>query len=788
MSEAYASLFTGDELDYAVANALGNKYRGNLSPGCHLIGQSVDTCVDLDDLLMDGKYTIYHYINGPAAFLTEEDGTSYEEYDPDTPTDDDAPYDRLINQAAYTVRPIYLQIYHTGGDHLYQTIMVGAKLYWRDMYSAENIIQYDDGNGNVYSHIPWRSVDLGIEASVIKSSFEYDPVGNNIALSQRMGTAVIDYIRRLAIGNANLLDFTNGFFMYSRRTFDQSSSASDINDEMSKYWVMNNSAIETIPYDDIDTTLNVGGTNLQTGLMPLFDDIDDEIISLFRADAGGSFSNYYTSNGGNEIINKIAVSANTAYTASVYLIYDPTFISSDDSAFITISNNGTAVKTNTIKLNCLASAQEYADASMDVPIGAVYKNDIYDGTEYTSVGPSDDSEFKHYIVAPSQNGFYRLTVTLDSNDISPDSEREISISFGVTGNTTGAIFVLPKVEYGVYATQYNHSWGDLYYYFTNCESFFGVPIDINHPKDFKFQDGFIYGGYKCNECGYEGNSEDFPVLVTPTGTTPECPKCHSTDVRTDAHFNVEPIAVGGGGGFVQHTEDDLSIAYANYLASNDLNSKDVVYTDDYIGNIRGTNSIKFLPISYKPDGETVITEQEQNVYDKATLEEKYTRYKFVLFFNKQTGELLCWDDLCKDSGNNATGGLVSINKPFVIRSAADDDNSNYGPKPFDYDTERSYVESYVGKNRFWIDNTDATSVDPAGILKYWDPEVQSWLTPKTAPTGIYKVQPTAPGDDWAGKFWINSTTGVMYYYDPDAAPADRWKPLYAAWGSNPSSN
>lgn len=789
-AEAYASLFTGDELDYAVAHALGNKYRGNISPGCHLIGESADMCVDLDDLVMQGKYTIYHYINGPAAFLTESNGTSYDEYDPDT-TPDPSQYSptisRLTGQTNFSVRPIFLQVYITGGDHLYQTIMVGAKLYWRDLWSNEDVIEYDDGEGHVYRHIPWRSVDLGIEAAVVSNSLEFNQAGTNLSLSQRMGTAIVDYIRRLAIGNANLLDFTNGFFMYSRKR-----DPSQISSEMEKYWNISKGddtqplgSIDTVTYGDISSGLvsNITDT-LDLDKIPLFDDIDDEIITLFRADNRNcAFANYSandTQTDDTKIINTIAVSPNASYTASVYIIYDSSFISLNDSAeaYITIGygslQNPSVIKTSSIKLNRLGSAQDYIDAGIEDPADAVYKNHIYDGTDYAGSTYSTDGDFKNYNLAPSQLGYYRLTVTLDQNDFSGigSTYGNIIVAFGVQGgavdNSAKAIFTLPKVEYGVFATQYNHSWGDLYYYFTNCEAFFGVPVDISHPDEFEDQDSFVYEP----ESGTLGDVDYIP-----------------------AHFNAEPVAVGGGGGFRVHKLDDLSIT--GEIFSNGSDDGDMIYdtttsnqyTYDNITFYHGTNLDPYLPISYKPDGENVISSQSNryNATD-STLAEMYPRYKNILFLNKQTSELLCWDDLVRDHNHNVVGGFVSVNKPFVIRDA-DTEHDEEGPRPVDYANDRSYTDAYVGKNAFWIQKPapGASHDEKAGILKYYDPEEQEWLTPLTKPVGIYKVQPTAPSADWEGKLWINSTTGVMYYsvYENDAVV---WKPVYAAWGSNPSSN
>ena len=69
MANNYVSQFTGDELDFAISSALGDKYRGNLSPGCHTIGASMDMQVDFDSLTIPGKYTAYFYLHGLSSFV-----------------------------------------------------------------------------------------------------------------------------------------------------------------------------------------------------------------------------------------------------------------------------------------------------------------------------------------------------------------------------------------------------------------------------------------------------------------------------------------------------------------------------------------------------------------------------------------------------------------------------------------------------------------------------------------------------------------------------------------------
>jgi hypothetical protein len=153
--------------------------------------------------------------------------------------------------------------------------------------------------------------------------------------------------------------------------------------------------------------------------------------------------------------------------------------------------------------------------------------------------------------------------------------------------------------------------------------------------------------------------------------------------------------------------------------------------------------------------------------------------------NKQTNELLYWDDLnTRDNVNE--GGFVSINKPFVIR--VDDDNG-IGPKPVDYTTDNSYNESFVGTNQFWLhkpDTVGATNASKAATIKYYDPEEEMWLTAKADAASIYVVQPNAPGAEWLGKFWINSTTNALYYSIVQNNEII-WKPIFSIWGANPAT-
>ena len=333
-SEAYSSFFTGDELDYAIASALGNKYRGVTTPGCHLIGDTTDKFVDFDDLLIPGKYTVYFYTNGPEKLMSGDQRQQY---------------------TSFSVRPVFLQIFATGGDHLYQTIMTCAKLYWRDMWAAED--------KDEFGHIPWRDVDLGIEQAVIRNSLEMSPTGVDESLSQRMGTLLVDTIEKLMIGNVNLLDYSNGVFLYEYKNVN-TRDIDKVDAVFRHYWNMTSGS--TIESEEMSTVLQTYPK------FPMFDDLDTDYVTLFKTNpSGGSstFASYIDSNDGHHS-NRIPVSANTKYTASVYLVYDPKFLEmlDTDIAYISICNNGVVASTKEYKLNLMGSKAAYE--ALDPPVEA----------------------------------------------------------------------------------------------------------------------------------------------------------------------------------------------------------------------------------------------------------------------------------------------------------------------------------------------------------------------------------------------------------------------------------
>ena len=194
MANNYVSQFTGDELDFAISSALGDKYRGNLSPGCHTIGASMDMQVDFDSLTIPGKYTAYFYLHGPKTLIG--------------------------------VSPICIQVFW-GATMLYQTIQVGARLFWRDILS---------GNLN------WKEVDLGAEAAVIVDNLVTDLAADENAakmvLSANMGAELRKRLEQLQIGNVNLIDFSNVFDDYYHTVSDRSShsDSATITDENINYF------------------------------------------------------------------------------------------------------------------------------------------------------------------------------------------------------------------------------------------------------------------------------------------------------------------------------------------------------------------------------------------------------------------------------------------------------------------------------------------------------------------------------------------------------------------------
>lgn len=424
MPNAYVSEFTGDELDFAISQALGNAYRGNNTPGCHLVGDSSEFAVNLDTLTIPGKYTMYFYENGPI------------------------PLNGVVS-------PIFVNVFWSGGNKLFQTIMVGATLYWRDINSGDT---------------RWQVIDMGVEATIITNSLEFRESGIEEALSQRMGTKLKRMLESLKIGNVNLIDFSNGLFGYDN--------------VMTHFWSAVGGTVETVNYS----------TLTDTSKFPYFDDLDIDDVTLFKSTGdNATFTSYGRSSEGS--YNPIHTSNAESYTASVYLIVPESFTSlgNDCVAYIKLFDGDPSspinVATNEIRLNLLGPNDKGTDKAYC----------------YNQIDDSRD-------VPATDIGYYRLSVTI-SKSKTLSNFGNIKIQFGFKGTGAQGIMLLPKVEYGDYATQYNHSWGDLYYYFNNCEQIFGVNINAISPSSFADQEGLVYSS--------------------------------STQM-----FMHEPVAVGGGGGFL----------------------------------------------------------------------------------------------------------------------------------------------------------------------------------------------------------------------------------------------
>lgn len=455
MANKYISQFSGDELDFAISSALGDKYRGNLSPGCHTIGASTSMQVDFDALTIPGKYTAYFYINGPAALVG--------------------------------VSPVCIQVFW-GSTMLYQTIQVGARLFWRDLLS-----------GNT----KWKEVNLGVEATTIIDNLETDlsvDEGASIkALSANMGAELRKRMENLQIGNTNLMDFSNVFDEYSHSVADR--------------WSYNNtSSVTNVNLKDF---INL---TAYKGRFPMVDDVDRENVTIFRSVGNGAFG--FRTDESNR--NPVQMAKEATYTASVYILCESNYFNADESckfnsdnsptAYIKIVKGSEALATTEISLYDLFEKE--SETRVYVPEDTVNGKDAYIQIIKTaSIGKT--------------NGYMRLVVNYTST-VTGDA---LGVQFGINdpngvASSIVSEFVYPKIEYGQYATQYNHSWQDLYYFFNNCEEIYGRPVIVN--KSAGSYDNWI-------------TEQSSPVF--------------NYDNKT---FNVEPVAVGGGGGFITSTPDEAN--------------------------------------------------------------------------------------------------------------------------------------------------------------------------------------------------------------------------------------
>lgn len=452
-STNYVSQFTGDELDFAISSALGDKYRGNLSPGCHTIGASTDMQVDFNDLAIPGKYTAYFYIHGPSSLIG--------------------------------VSPICIQVFW-GAAMLYQTIQVGSRLFWRDLLSG---------------NLDWKEVDLGVEAATIIDNLVTDLISNEdaakMALSANMGAELRKRMENLQIGNTNLIDFSNVFDDYFHSVSDR--------------WSHFNGTVE-------DKLLSECVENSFNHRFPQVDDVDRSMVTMFTLKGSGVFG-FMT---GENNKNPVQVANQSMYTASVYILYQDSYIDYDANTSDTlIGVNGHPfkfTKENSPKIYIKLVNGDTVLQSKETTLYDLFAAPVESRT-YTKGDKDQGVEDKvETTLTPSigkTNGYVRLTVTYTAT-ASSDS---IGLQFGMDNADSDVVaeFVYPKIEYGQYATQYNHSWQDLYYFFNNCEEIYGRRINVIDPGDHNTipeQAGLVFN-------------------------------------KTTEEFDVEPIAVGGGGGFIK---------------------------------------------------------------------------------------------------------------------------------------------------------------------------------------------------------------------------------------------
>lgn len=413
------------------------------------------------------------------------------------------------------ISPICVQVYWAG-QFLYQTITIGTKFYWRDLISGD---------------LTWKMIDLGVEATKVVdnlyTSVDRDASADEMALSANMGAELRKMIEKQAIGNINLLDCTGELQGYID---------SDNITRYQNYWTSENATWEyasttnTTPSvaTDISGLLNTGLTSVKI-----------------------NYNGYVTSFGS---YIKAATSFVEPYTASVYVrAIDP------NVAYDTLLD--------TDKVYIKIIVKDSSDSNNDKVVTKEYKlSDIVQSIEFAA-------------------GLYRLQVTLNrelfgtvdewTKDVTDCGTRTIHVCFGCTcsEDVPWVQFFHPKLEYGYYATEYNHSANDLKYWYTNCEKIFDVDIDATTSSDFNEQDGLVYDS-------------------------------------TSDEFKHEPVAVGGGGGFVtctdvseleSNTRKDKILAFVN-AKNNTASPKRLICLDSETGEWITVTNPAFVRAARDPSG------------------------------------------------------------------------------------------------------------------------------------------------------------------------------------------
>lgn len=461
---AFTSKYTGNELDLAISRVLGDTYRGDGAPGCHLVGDQSEMPLNLNDLAIPGKYTVFFFYNGPS----DLDG------------------DQI------SISPIFVHVYWSG-QMLYQTIRVGPKLYWRDLLSGD---------------LTWKLINMGIEAVRVVDNLytdkDQDELATEMALSANMGAELRKMIERRQIGNINLLDCTDVLQGYSN---------SDAMTKNEKYWIM-----------DDDCSIEIGSGNIISDVSTL--ESGDESATnpwqmqffVSKNASGGTFTSY-----GSYIKGTQYIGNTQTFTASVML---KEFLCANQTE---VNIGATSSIKAFIKIACQRGVGHNYDES--VPEIVVTKEYSLDEL-LTSFG----EDLSH------DGSVGKLKVTLNMREYGNGNNTSseftklddyykgpycIRVSFGVTdpdNSMQSATFYHPKLELGDYATAYNHSANDLRYWYTNSEKIFDCDINATSGDEFDEQEGLVF----------DNNTKE---------------------------FNHEPVAVGGGGGFMIY--DDIDEATKN---------------------------------------------------------------------------------------------------------------------------------------------------------------------------------------------------------------------------------
>lgn len=170
----YGSEYTGAEHDLAIGRILGNKYGQNEDPGCHLVGTTNENPQNLFELQRPGKYTIHFYYDmGPNGVPIN------------IPFEGNSP----IFMTVTVGRDIFKSDTVDDVECLYQQVMVGGSLFWRDL---------------LHNDYAWREVIL--ENRDIEIIDNLTSNRTDAALSANMGRELKYIIDTQQIGNMNLIN------------------------------------------------------------------------------------------------------------------------------------------------------------------------------------------------------------------------------------------------------------------------------------------------------------------------------------------------------------------------------------------------------------------------------------------------------------------------------------------------------------------------------------------------------------------------------------------------------